>query len=48
MTISALISAMGLAGATVFDGQLVPTLLFMTVAVSMMYAAYTVFWAMPS
>lgn len=48
VTISALISAMGLAGATVFDGQLVPTLLFMTVAVSMMYAAYTVFWAMPS
>ncbi|MDR3099702.1 MAG: MFS transporter [Paraburkholderia sp.] len=48
VTIAALISAIGLAGATVFDGRLVPTLLFMTLAVSMMYAAYTVFWTMPS
>ncbi|RXV65030.1 MFS transporter [Burkholderia stabilis] len=48
VAIAALISAMGLAGATVFDGRLVPALMFMTVAVSMMYAAYTIFWAMPS
>ncbi|WP_265920351.1 MFS transporter [Cupriavidus nantongensis] len=46
--ISALISAFALAGAAIFDGKLVPALACISLAIAMMYSAYTVFWTMPS
>jgi sugar phosphate permease len=46
--IPALIGSAALALATVFGGDLTLSLTCMTIATAMMWAAYTVFWAMPS
>jgi MFS family permease len=45
---SALIGAAALAAATFADGHLALSLVSMTIATAMAWAAYTVFWAMPS
>jgi MFS family permease len=44
----ALVSALALAAATFADGHLVVSLICMTIATAMAWAAYTVFWAIPS
>jgi MFS family permease len=46
--IPALIGSAALALATVFSGNLALSLTCMTISTAMMWAAYTVFWAMPS
>jgi MFS family permease len=46
--VPALIGALALAVATWASGQLVLSLIFMTVATAMMWISYTVFWAIPS
>ncbi|NHB11033.1 MFS transporter [Burkholderia cepacia] len=46
--VPALIGAIALAVATTANGNLVVSLVGMTIATSMIWAAYTVFWAIPS
>ncbi|MHA7683930.1 MFS transporter [Cupriavidus sp. PET2-C1] len=46
--VPALVGAVALAAATVASGNLTVSLLCMTIATAMMWAAYTVFWAIPS
>ncbi|AOR71112.1 MFS transporter [Burkholderia stabilis] len=46
--VPALIGAIALAVATAANGNLVVSLVGMTIATSMIWAAYTVFWAIPS
>lgn len=46
--IPALIGAIALAGATFASGRLAISLTCMTIATAMLWASYTVFWAMPS
>ncbi|APV42074.1 MFS transporter [Pseudomonas frederiksbergensis] len=46
--VPALIGAIGLAGSVVYKDHLGLALAFLTLATSMMWVAYTVFWAIPS
>ncbi|MCA8296702.1 MFS transporter [Burkholderia sp. AU30198] len=46
--VSALVAAAALAAATFSDGNLAISLVCMTIATAMTWAAYTVFWAIPS
>ncbi|MHA3903344.1 MFS transporter [Castellaniella sp. WN] len=46
--VPALIGAAALAAATLYSGQLAVSLVCMTIATAMLWAAYTVFWAIPS
>ncbi|SBW79444.1 Putative metabolite transport protein NicT [Pseudomonas veronii 1YdBTEX2] len=46
--IPALVSAIALATATLFNGQLALSMIFITVATVSVWMAYTVFWAIPS
>ncbi|WP_042875933.1 MFS transporter [Cupriavidus necator] len=46
--VPALVGAVALAAATLASGNLAVSLLCMTTATAMMWAAYTVFWAIPS